>query len=435
MPTPPDPEVHLLGTISTLTGGSITTPIDIPKNSYIFIHFDSSNGFGVTATDTGGNTYILSTVYLSAFVTTALAAGDSINIVNVPDASYTTDFFTAAIVGIVNTDPRQKNYIASPPNPNDPIVYNLLNSAGHTTPNSYSFPAATTAFNASQSIDDTKIFKTAVLSLINVSTSGALITDTKGADGFSSLYSFQNQFRASLFGSQNTGLRGANGTTALGSFDTVPTPGFGTLIVALEGLYAPFASTLTKIDCKRDEKKQRRYTAAINSLKNAIIYNDDNINTVTTSALTPVIIDAATDCDYPNIHVLKSGKLLYTYVTGGNIVYRTSSNLGKTWGAALSVATGFTAHDLDTDFAGFFPIIPAYKSSDQHLYIITGKPDGSGGITWNSPVDTGITAKEISPALVCLPDGKLELTYVDTSDAIIIARCSNMRPSGVGTWV
>lgn len=189
-----------------------------------------------------------------------------------------------------------------------------------------------------------------------------------------------------------------------------------------------------KIDCKRDEENGRRYTAAISATGTAVIYNDDVISTTLTSALTPVTVDAATDCISPNIWILEDKSLLYTYGKSGNIYWRKSTNLGKTWSAATMIAAGYTVHDMIFDLAGFFPVIAAFKSSDSKLYIITGKPDGSGGVTWNTPVSTGITAKEVSPALHVRNDSIFELTYVDNSSNIQIVRCSNLSVLGVGSW-
>lgn len=195
-------------------------------------------------------------------------------------------------------------------------------------------------------------------------------------------------------------------------------------------------SQTKKLDCKRDNKRNRRYTAAINSSGNAVIYNDDDITTTNTSALTPIIVDTDTTCDFPNIHVLDSGKILYTYVKSATIYYRISKDLGATWSAAVAITAGYTAHDLGTDFSGFIPIIPAYNQSDQHIYIITGQPNGAGGITWNAPVDTGLVARETSPAILVLPDGTFELTYMDqATNNITIARCKKLRANGVGTWI
>lgn len=447
----PAPSVVHLGSISNTTGGggTITTPSDIPANCSIVIAIDTS--FSATATDTAGNTYISGSLAIQCERTVFTPAGTVITITNTVDSRYDiAEAFIAEAIAIIDIDVRASKYRNAPADPNAPTYYGLQSAAGHATPLSYSAVAATTAYNAdpSRSIIDARISDTVIVFIGKPATGNAPITDTQGADGFTSVATHAGVTRQQgppFPGHFYTGLRIAykiiaggngNGTTALGSVATSADPNFGDIFWQLYGFYKPIpVPPNDKIDTDTD-KTGTRFTSAINATGQAIVYIDNSKTTATTSALTPVIVDSALTCICPSLTITRRGNILYIYQRDTTTYARISDDSGRTWSAAVALTpSGYTTPDVKWSSGHQFAIVPVFNQSDTTWYIVTGTYDVSLNIVWHTPVSTGLVGKEIAASLYMRKDGVYEFSYVDNAGAIQIKRCRKLSSLGVGAWV
>ena len=431
------------GGVGTINTFSITLTQAIPAKSraYVLICGINTNSLinnsDFTITDTGLNAYAgeaiggagagsdgISLYILSATVTTALSVGDTVTVNIANDVFGNPQTFQSYLCVVLASSPTKRVF--------DDTTGNTSNHGS-----SYTATGSTT-LGSNVSANHLKTTPKITLSLM-ATNADQTFTETYTPNYTHALKfaigSGANQGTLSVSYALSNSPDGVTASTyaptySLDSSSAPGVAGHNSLGAALNDYFIIDSQAAGKLSHDFNPSTGRRFIGAINSSGQAVIYLDDTLFAASETG-TVVTVDSAATCLSPSVIALPDGRVHYVYARGGNSYSTFSDDAGKTWSAAVQIAASKTIPDHDWN--DLFPAAAMFNESDSTFYISTGTTDGSGAVTWNAPVSTGITGLEISPSLRWYPAGYWELVYQDSS-GIQIKRCRNLRADGTGTW-
>lgn len=130
----------------------------------------------------------------------------------------------------------------------------------------------------------------------------------------------------------------------------------------------------------------------------------------------------------------RGGKAELAYVKSGTVYLRTSTDGGRTWSVADTIATGYQDVERLIDAARGIALVALWKESESKIYLSVGTLDAAGEVwTYSTPAVLVSSARR-GFSLLRDRAGRYALSYRNTSDALLTVYCSSLTKAGVGTF-